>query len=81
VDEEFDQFALRQLEEADTLLFGRATYQMMAGYWPTPAASQDDPAVTAKMNGLDKIVISLPRRKPFDGDAAARSLLKAMRSP
>jgi dihydrofolate reductase len=58
VDEEFNQFALRQLEEADTLLFGRATYQMMAGYWPTPAASQDEPAVTAKMNGLDKIVIS-----------------------
>ena len=40
------------------LLFGRATYQMMAGYWPTPAAEQDDPAVTAKMNGLTKIVIS-----------------------
>jgi dihydrofolate reductase len=48
VDEEFNQFALRQLEEADTLLFGRATYQMMAGYWPTPAASQDDPAVTTR---------------------------------
>src|SRR5262245_47323272 len=58
VDEEFNVFALRQLEEADTLLFGRATYQMMAGYWPTLAARQDDPAVTAKMNGLDKIVIS-----------------------
>src|SRR5262249_8482550 len=33
-------------------------YQLMAGYWPTPAAEQDDPAVTAKMNGLDKIVVS-----------------------
>jgi dihydrofolate reductase len=31
VDEEFNQFALRQLEEADTLLFGRVTYQMMGG--------------------------------------------------
>src|SRR5215470_6901960 len=58
VDEEFNQFALQQLEEADMLLFGRVTYQMMAGYWPTPAAKQDDPAVTAKMNGLAKIVIS-----------------------
>jgi dihydrofolate reductase len=58
VDEEFNQFALRQLEEADTLLFGRVTYQMMAGYWPTPAAEQDDPAVAAKMNGVAKIVIS-----------------------
>jgi len=58
VDEEFNQFALQQLEEADMLLFGRATYQMMAGYWPTPAAKQDDPAVTAKMNDMAKIVIS-----------------------
>src|SRR5215467_11138056 len=39
VDEEFNQFALRQLEEADMLLFGRATYQMMAGYWPARATS------------------------------------------
>lgn len=31
---------------------------MMVGYWPTPAAEQDDPKVTAKMNGLPKIVIS-----------------------
>jgi dihydrofolate reductase len=36
----------------------RVTYQMMAGYWPTPAAEQDDPAVTAKMNAMAKIVIS-----------------------
>jgi dihydrofolate reductase len=58
VDEEFNQFALRQLEEADKLLFGRVTYQLMANYWPTPAAEQDDPTVAAKMNGLAKIVIS-----------------------
>jgi dihydrofolate reductase len=58
VDTEFNRFALRQLAEADTLLFGRITYEMMAGYWPTPVAEQDDPAVAAKMNSLDKIVIS-----------------------
>jgi hypothetical protein len=29
MDEEFNQFALQQLEEADMLLFGRATYQML----------------------------------------------------
>jgi dihydrofolate reductase len=49
---------LEQLEEADTLLFGRVTYQMMAGHWPTPAAERDGPAVAAKMNGPAKIVIS-----------------------
>ena len=58
IDEEFNQFALQQLEEADTLLFGRVTYQLMSFYWPTPAAEQDDPAVAAKMNGLAKIVVS-----------------------
>jgi dihydrofolate reductase len=58
IDEEFNQFAVRQLDEADSLVFGRVTYQMMAGYWPTPAAEQDDPVVTAKMNGMAKIVIS-----------------------
>jgi dihydrofolate reductase len=58
IDEDFNQFAQRQLDEADMLLFGRVTYQMMAGYWPTPAAEQDDPAVTAKMNAMAKIVIS-----------------------
>jgi len=32
VDAEFNQFALRHLDEADTLLFGRVSYGMMAGY-------------------------------------------------
>jgi dihydrofolate reductase len=58
VDAEFNQFAVGQLDEADTLLFGRTTYGLMAGYWPTPAAEQDDEAVVARMNGLAKIVIS-----------------------
>jgi dihydrofolate reductase len=58
VDEEFNRFALEQLDEVDTLLFGRVTYQGMAAYWPTPAAEQDDPRVAARMNGLSKIVVS-----------------------
>jgi dihydrofolate reductase len=57
-DEEFNEFGLRQLDEVDTLLFGRVTYEMMAAYWPTPAARQDDPGVAAKMNSLPKIVVS-----------------------
>jgi dihydrofolate reductase len=58
VDEEFNQFALDQLDEVDTLMFGRVTYELMASYWPTPAAQQDDPKVAGKMNGLPKIVVS-----------------------
>lgn len=58
VDEEFNRFAIEQLGEVDTLVFGRKTYEGMASYWPTPTAQRDDPEVAARMNGLDKIVVS-----------------------
>jgi len=35
VDAEFNAFSARQLAATAALLFGRATYQLMAGYWPT----------------------------------------------
>jgi dihydrofolate reductase len=57
-DEEFNRFAVEQLDEADTLLFGRVTYEGMAAYWPTPAGEEDDPEIAARMNGLAKIVVS-----------------------
>ena len=41
VDGEFNDFSLRQLDECDTLVFGRITYQMMAAFWPTPAGCPD----------------------------------------
>lgn len=58
VDEEFNEFAIDQLDEADTLLFGRVTYEVMASFWPTPMAEQTDPEVAARMNGYSKIVVS-----------------------
>jgi dihydrofolate reductase len=58
VDDEFNEFAVAQLDETDTLLFGRATYEGMAAYWPTPAAEQYDPAVCGRMNSLAKVVVS-----------------------
>jgi hypothetical protein len=57
-DDEFNRFAVEQVDEVDTLLFGRVTYEGMAAYWPTPAAEQDDPEIAARMNGLSKIVAS-----------------------
>ena len=35
VDEEFNDFAIEQLDTVGTILFGRVTYQGMASYWPT----------------------------------------------
>lgn len=58
VDDEFLQTAVDLLNSADTLLFGRVTYQMMAEYWPTPAAIADDPVIAERMNSLPKIVFS-----------------------
>ena len=58
IDEEFNDFAARQLEEADLLGFGRATYEPMAAYWPTDEAKANDPAITSQMNDKEKVVFS-----------------------
>jgi dihydrofolate reductase len=56
VDEEFHEFAERQLSTVDALLFGRVTYQMMASFWPT--AIDSDPVIAGRMNSLPKLVFS-----------------------
>ena len=58
VDEEFNEFAIAQVNDTDLLLFGRKTYEGMASYWPTPAAQQDDPMVAELMNTIAKVVVS-----------------------
>jgi dihydrofolate reductase len=58
VDDEFNEFAIDQLHSAGGLIFGRVTYQLMASYWPTPAALTDDPTVAGLMNAIPKIVAS-----------------------
>ena len=58
VDQEFNEFAIAQLDTAGGLIFGRVTYEMMASYWPTPLAIEDDPVVAAKMNSIPKFVFS-----------------------
>ena len=57
-DEEFEAFAAAQLGDADTILFGRVTYEGMATYWPTDEAIASDPEVAEKMNALPKVVFS-----------------------
>lgn len=58
VDEEFNNFAINQLREVDTILFGRKTYQLMESFWPTKAGIEDDAEVAKIMNETHKIVIS-----------------------
>lgn len=57
-DAEYEAFVAENAGGGGQLLFGRVTYQLMAGYWPTAAADQHDPAVAAGMNAMKKIVFS-----------------------
>jgi dihydrofolate reductase len=45
VDAEFNDFAQAQMREADTILFGRRTYQLMESFWPSPEGLIADPVV------------------------------------
>jgi dihydrofolate reductase len=63
-DEEFNDFAKEQLDDFDTLVFGRATYEGMAQYWPGEEAIKDDPQVANRMNEAAKIVVSRSFRSP-----------------
>lgn len=51
---ELEQFSVEQGKEIGALLFGRVTYELMAGYWPTAKKS----AITDYMNALPKYVFS-----------------------
>ncbi len=58
LDKDFIDYAIDLLNAVDTILFGRVTYQMMAAYWSTPAAMEDDPIIAERMNNLPKIIFS-----------------------
>ena len=58
VDDEFNEYAVSQLNDVGALLFGRTTYQGMTSYWPTGAARSDDPLVADLMNRIPKVVFS-----------------------
>ena len=57
-DEEWRAFASENAKGGGELLFGRITYELMANFWPTPAAKQMNPAVAEGMNNLPKVVFS-----------------------
>ena len=64
MDPEFREFSSGSAGGADIMLFGRVTYEMMASYWPTSAARQQDPVVAGSMNGTQKIVFSRTLTRP-----------------
>ena len=58
VDEEFQEYACKNSNSGNVLLFGRKTYELMAGYWTSPHALEHDPIVANGMNSSPKIVFS-----------------------
>jgi len=57
-DPEQAEFTASNAKGGGGLVFGRTTYEMMASFWPTPAAAQMMPDVAAQMNALPKTVFS-----------------------
>ena len=62
VDEEMFDFVGSMTDKADAALYGRVTYEMMQGYWPTagdqPNASKHDKEHSAWYNKVSKYVLS-----------------------
>jgi dihydrofolate reductase len=57
-DAEWNGFTAENAGGGGALLFGRITYEMMASFWPTPAAAQMMPEVAERMNDMPKFVVS-----------------------
>jgi dihydrofolate reductase len=47
---------MRFIDTVETIVLGRATYEMFAGYWPT--ATGDDKPFADKLNTIPKLVFS-----------------------
>lgn len=62
-DEEWQRFTNENAGGDAELVFGRKTYEMMAGFWPTPQAKQALPEVAASMNRMRKYVFSRTLQK------------------
>ncbi len=60
---EENSYSEESLEPGNILLFGRITYEMMSGYWPSEAAYQNSPKVAEGMNNTEKIVFSSTMEK------------------
>lgn len=57
-DPEWNAFMADNARGNGTLVFGRVTYDLMVGWWPTPMAKLQFPDVAKGMNDLQKLVFS-----------------------
>lgn len=61
-DEELFDYVGKRIQETNTALYGRVTYEMMEAYWPTagdePEASKHDIEHSKWYNNVHKLVLS-----------------------
>lgn len=66
VDDDIFEYAGKRINESDTALYGRVTYQMMESYWPTaadqPEATRHDKEHSKWYGAATKIVLSKSMR-------------------
>lgn len=55
---EFADYSVEQLEEVDTLVFGRTTFEELVAYWTSELGTGFDPRIAARMNAHRKLVVS-----------------------
>ncbi len=61
--EEEGKFSEEGAQSGSILIFGRVTYDMMAGFWPSPMAHEMFSTVAEGMNKAEKIVFSRKMKK------------------
>ncbi len=91
VDDELMEIALELTDNADTVLYGRVTFQMMENYWPTagdkPNASRHDIEHSKWYNSVEKVVLSKTMKKAitkntrFIGDNILDEINQLKRKP
>jgi len=77
--EKYDAHQLAFINQVDTMLIGRKTYELFVGYWPTEQSAND--LIADSLNGLNKVVLSntlstadwgnWPKAHIMKGDTAA----------
>lgn len=58
LDADFNAYSVELLDEVDTILLGRTTYDELGAFWPTSLGEQYDPEIARRMNARAKVVIS-----------------------
>jgi dihydrofolate reductase len=57
-DEESMEWSRRIMGAADSIVMGRITFELMAKFWPTQSALDQEPYIARRMTELPKIVFS-----------------------